>query len=298
MDATLSIATRGSRQAMSQATAVATSIGSATGRVVELVLIDTFGDRTQASGVALHTIGGQGVFVKEVQRAVLDGRADIAVHSAKDLPSETADGLTIGAFTKRRSAHDVLIGSTLDELADGATVASGSVRRRAQLAAVRPDLRFVELRGNIDTRLQKVPDGGAIVMALAALEILDLTDRIAETLPIDRFVPAVGQGCVAVECRTADESTLAALAAVDHLPSRCSVEIERAFLAELGSGCSLPVGGHRSAERLDVFLADPARGAWVSESVDVGADPDSGGASVEQLERARAAAAIAQDRLG
>ncbi len=133
-------------------------------------------------------------------------RADIAVHSAKDLPSTPADGLTIGAFSARRDPFDALVGARLDQLDQGATVASGSVRRRAQLAQVRPDLRFVELRGNIDTRLSKIPDGGAIVMAVAALQILDLTDRIAQTLPLDDFVPAVGQGCVAVECRSDDVS--------------------------------------------------------------------------------------------
>ena len=147
----LRIATRGSRQALAQSTAVATAITAATGRSVELVTIETVGDRRL--DVPLHEIGGQGVFVKEVQRAVLDGRADLAVHSAKDLPSAAADGLRLGAFCARRDPADALIGRRLDELDDGATVATGSVRRRAQLGRVRPDLDFVELRGNIDTRL-------------------------------------------------------------------------------------------------------------------------------------------------
>ena len=202
------------------------------------------------------------VFVKEVQRAVLDGRADIAVHSAKDLPSDVADGLLIAAFTERRAANDVPGRfRCLGDLAQGATVASGSVRRRAQLASVRPDLEFVELRGNIDTRLSKIPEGGAIVMALAALQILDMmTERIDETLSVEAFVPAVGQGCVAVECREGDSETIETLAAIDHGDSRRAVEIERAFLGELGSGCSLPVGGHVVADELRVFLADPDRG--------------------------------------
>ena len=140
------------------------------GRTVELVMIETTGDARL--DVPLHVIGGQGVFVKEVQHAVLDGRADLAVHSAKDLPSAPADGLVIGAFCERRDPADALVGRRLDDLAHGATVATGSVRRRAQLSRVRPDLQFVELRGNIDTRLSKVPDDGAIVMAVAALEIL------------------------------------------------------------------------------------------------------------------------------
>jgi hydroxymethylbilane synthase len=285
--APLRLATRGSRQALGQANVVAASVESATGRSVELVLIETTGDLRL--DVPLHSMGGLGVFVKEVQSAVLDGRADLAVHSAKDLPSETVDGLAIAAFTERRDANDVLVGSTLDGLAHGATVASGSVRRRAQLAAVRPDLNFVELRGNIETRLSKVPADGAIVMALAALQILELTDRIDEVLSLEAFVPAVGQGCVAVECRSDDGATLDALAAIDHVETRRRVEAERAFLGELGSGCSLPVAGHVIGTSLHTFLADPDRGISVGDVVDLGDDP---------LTSARRAALHAQERLG
>jgi len=192
MSTPLRIATRASRQALAQSSAAAAALRAATGREVELVEVNTTGDIR--ADVPLHTMGGQGVFVKEVQLAVLDGRADLAAHSAKDLPSAPADGLTIAAFTERRDPRDALIGSTLGDLAEGATVASGSVRRRAQLRRVRPDLAFAELRGNIDTRLSRIPDGGAIVMAVAALQILEITDRITETLGIDEFVPAVGQG--------------------------------------------------------------------------------------------------------
>lgn len=294
-DSPLRLATRGSRQALAQSNVVASVITAATGRVVDLVLIETTGDVRQ--DVPLHSIGGQGVFVKEVQRAVLDGRADIAVHSAKDLPSDTAEGLVIGAFTERRRANDVLIGSTLDELELGATVASGSVRRRAQLAAVRPDLQFVELRGNIDTRLSKIPAGGAIVMALAALDILEMTDRVDETLALEAFVPAVGQGCVAVECRVDDHDTLASVAAVDHAATRRRVEIERAFLGELGSGCSLPVGGHVIGHDLHVFLADPDRGVSVGEVMSLPGAP-SGAATPEMVDAAREAAQHAQEQLG
>jgi hydroxymethylbilane synthase len=255
----LRIATRSSAQAITQARAVADALAAAhPGLEVDLVFVDTTGDRRQ--DVPLHSIGGQGVFVKEVQRAVLDGRADLAAHSAKDLPSTPADGLALGAFCRRRTAADALVGSSLDSLAPGAPVATGSVRRRAQLAAVRPDLDFRELRGNIATRLSKLPEGGAIVMAVAAMEILGITDRIAEVLPVDRFVPAVGQGCVAVECATGDDRTRDLLAAVDDAPTRAAVEVERAFLATLGSGCSLPVGAHVHDGWLLAFLADPDRG--------------------------------------
>jgi hydroxymethylbilane synthase len=272
---TLRLATRGSRQAVAQATAIADQITAATARPVELVMIETTGDARL--DVPLHVIGGQGVFVKEVQLAVLDGRADIAVHSAKDLPSATTEGLVIAAFCERRDPADALVGRALDDLDLGATVATGSVRRRAQLSRVRPDLHFVELRGNIDTRLSKVPDGGAIVMAVAALDILQMTDRIAQRLDIETFVPAVGQGCVAVECRVDDAATRATLTAVDHAATRHAVEVERSFLAELGSGCSLPVGGHVSGGRLTVFLADFDTGqSIVADVALVGNDDDLG----------------------
>ena len=288
MSTPLRLATRGSRQALGQARAVAGAIEAATGTAVEFLLIETTGDLRL--DVPLHTIGGQGVFVKEVQRAVLDARADLAVHSAKDLPSTTADGLSIVAFTERRDPRDVLVGSTLADLPHGATVASGSVRRRAQLARVRRDLVFVELRGNIDTRLTKIPAGGAIVMAAAALQILELTDRIAEHLPIDEFVPAVGQGCVAVETRADDERTAELVAAVDHAATRRAVEVERAFLAELGSGCSWPLAAHAADGVLRTFLADPVRHLAVGDVLDLAGNDD-------DLELAAAAARAANASL-
>jgi len=252
-DASVRIATRSSLQARTQAQAVADRLMAvAAGITVELVFVETLGDQRQ--DVPLHTIGGQGVFVKEVQRAVLDGRADLAAHSAKDLPSSPADGLTIGAFCARRNPADALVGARLAELALGATVATGSVRRRAQLAAVRPDLQFVELRGNIQTRLGKVPDDGAIVMAVAALEIVGSVERIAETLDPTEFVPAIGQGCVAVECRSDDEAMMRLLAMVDDPATRRAVTVERAYLATLGTGCSLPVGAWSDGATLHAFL--------------------------------------------
>jgi hydroxymethylbilane synthase len=289
--ATIRVATRGSAQATTQARDVADRL-AVQGFDAELVLIETLGDRTQATNVPLHTIGGQGVFTKEVQRAVLDGRADIAVHSAKDLPSEQAPGLEIGAFVERRSAADVLIGSTLDGLARGAPVATGSVRRRAQLRRVRPDLEFRELRGNIPTRLERIPDGGAIVMALAALEVLGLTDRVDELLDPVEFVPAVGQGCVAVECRAGDSDALAALSAIDHPATRRSVTIERAFLDELGAGCTLPTGAYAAGDRLHVFLAGDESGRVFAEAVTLTGDLG------DDLSAARAAARRAQASVG
>lgn len=289
MTGVLRLATRGSAQATTQAGAVADAL-RATGVDVELVLVETTGDRRQ--DVPLHTIGGQGVFVKEVQQAVLEGRADAAVHSAKDLPSTEQDALTIAAFTARRAAGDAMIGAALDELAHGATVATGSVRRRAQLAAVRPDLRFVELRGNIATRLSKVPDDGAIVMAVAALEVLGLTDRIAMCLDPAVFVPAPGQGCVALDCRADDETTIARLRLIDDGPTRGAVQVERAFLAELGTGCSMPVGAHATGGVLHAFLAasdepaGPGGRVSVARTRSILAGDDSDGAAARSAARA------------
>ena len=288
---TLRLATRGSAQATAQATAVADALMAAhPGLMVELVFVETLGD--QRTDVALHTIGGQGVFVKEVQRAVLQGDADLAAHSAKDLPSAVADGLQLAAFCERRDPRDALIGAALADLPQGATVATGSVRRRAQLTAVRPDLQFVELRGNIHTRLSKLPEDGALVMAVAALQILELTDRIAQHLPVETFVPSPGQGCVAVECRTDDDGVAALLAVIDHPASRAAVELERAFLAELGSGCSLPVAAYAIEGLLTGFLADPSTNLHVTKSVTVQGGRD------EQLQHAAELARSLQAELG
>lgn len=267
----LRLATRSSPQALTQATVVADRLG-ALGADVQLVHVDTRGDRTQGEEVPLHSIGGEGVFVAEVRQAVLRGSADLAVHSAKDLPTAPVAGLTIAALTARRTASDALIGRSITELSSGACVATGSVRRRAQLARARPDLEFVELRGNIGTRLDRVPDGGAIVMAVAALEVLDLTDRIAQVLDVAEFVPAVGQGCVAVECRDDDRRALDALGALDDPTSRHDVTVERAYLGELGSGCSLPVGAHVDGDRLYTFLA--GRAVTVSETIGLVGDTE------------------------
>lgn len=287
---TVRLATRGSPQARTQADAVAADLARTTGCAVELVLVETTGDRRQ--DVPLHLIGGQGVFVKEVQQAVLDGHADAAVHSAKDLPSEPHPELVIGAFTARRDPADALVGRALVDLAPGAPVATGSVRRRAQLRVVRPDLRFLELRGNIATRLGKVPEGGSIVMAVAALEVLGLTERVAERLEPTRFVPAPGQGCVALEVRRNDGPTGEVVAAVDDSPTRHAVTVERSYLAELGAGCSLPLGAHVAGRRLHAFLASGDRdgAATFADSVDL--QGDDGDHAVAQAMARRAKEAV------
>jgi len=208
--------------------------------VVEEIVVETTGDRVR--DVPIHQIGGQGVFAKEVQTAVLEGRADFAVHSAKDLPPRTAPGLVLAAVPARGDVRDALVGQALDQLGRGAVVATGSVRRRAQLAWLRPDLAFTELRGNIATRLAKVGQVDSVVVAYAALVRLGRAPEAAEVLPTARVLPQVGQGALAIECRADDAETRALLARIEDPGARAEVDAERAFLDTLGGACDLPVG--------------------------------------------------------
>lgn len=233
-------ATRSSPLARWQTAFVAERLASRGVELVE-VLVDTLGDRTQATNTPLHSIGGQGVFVKEIQQAVLDGHADIAVHSAKDLPAITPDGLTLACVPVRGDVRDILIGSTMAELRPGAVVGTGSVRRRAQLAHMRADLQFAELRGNVGTRLAKASQFDAIVLALVPIGRLGFDDVRGEILPTELMLPMVGQGAIAVECRSDDDSTLAVLARIDDDLAHTGVACERAYLRRLGGGCELPV---------------------------------------------------------
>jgi hydroxymethylbilane synthase len=279
------IATRGSPLARWQAEHVGALLRADDASIhVELVIVETLGDR--ARDRPIHELGGQGVFVKEVQFAVLEGHADVAVHSAKDLPSTFAPGLVIAAVPERGDARDALVGCSLADLGLGATVATGSVRRRAQLAHLRPDLEFVELRGNIQTRLSKVPTDGALVMAVAALDRLALGAQIAEALDPSVMLPQVAQGALAVECRDDDGPTRGLLSRIEHGPSRLAVDGERSFLATLGGGCDLPVGAHVVAVehgwRCEGLIADIA-GTTVLRHAEVGLDAVSLGARVARV---------------
>ena len=212
------------------------------GLVVEAVPIRTTGDRLAEASLA--DIGGKGVFVRSLQAAVLEGRADLAVHSAKDLPSLVPEGLCLAAVPPRGEVRDALVGARLADLPPGAVVATGSARRRVQLADQRPDLRFADLRGNIDTRLAKAEGFDAIVMALVALERLRRTPAVTDVLDVDLMVPQVGQGALAVECRADDAELRGLLAAIEDPVSRRCVDAERAFLAALGGDCTVPAGAH------------------------------------------------------
>lgn len=246
----LRVATRGSALARWQSDHVAALLVQAGyGDDVEVVVVSTLGDRDRTT--SLDKLGGRGIFTKEVQQVVLDGDADLAVHSCKDLPSSAElqpEGLVLACVPERGDARDALVGGRLDDLPPGAVIATGAARRRAQLADLRPDLTFTDLRGNIGTRLDKVPKGGAVVVANAALARLGLTDRADEVLEARRFLPQVGQGALAVECREDDDEVRARLADIEHAVSRRAVDAERAWLAELGGGCDLPAAAHATID--------------------------------------------------
>jgi hydroxymethylbilane synthase len=240
----LRIGTRGSALARWQAESVRARLAQLS-VPAELVLIRTSGDRDAKT--PLHAMAGKGIFIKELEDALLDGRIDLAVHSMKDVPTELPAGLGIAAICERQDVRDALVsrdGQGLTGLPAGALVGTSSLRRQAQLLNQRPDLRMVEMRGNVDTRLAKVARGDcdAIVLAKAGLERLGFTQRIKEVLTPDVFIPAAGQGAIGVETRLDDNAVNQAVRQLDHVDSRIAVEAERAVLAGLEGGCSLPLG--------------------------------------------------------
>lgn len=227
------------------------------GLEVEPVLLTSAPDKDLSTPIS--ELGGKGLFAKEVQEAVLDGRADLAVHSAKDLPSETVPGLVLGAVPERGDPRDVLVGAALVDLPVGAVIATGSNRRRVQLQDLRPDLRFIELRGNIQRRVATAgttvtegPLAGeritAIIAAGAAMLRQDMEADITDWLPPYVMTPQVGQGALGIECREDDDSTRTLLAAIEHAASRRRVDAERSFLVALGGDCDLPAGAHATLE--------------------------------------------------
>lgn len=285
------IGTRGSALAMTQSRQVADALAAALGVApddVELVPIRTDGDVLRGS---LAALGGAGVFVAALREAVLDGRCDLAVHSLKDLPTAPAPGLVVAATPERADPRDALCardGRTLATLPPGARVGTGSPRRAAQLRAARPDLVVEDIRGNVETRLGRVPGLGAgpgdgpgdldaVVLAAAGLSRLGRLDAASELLPVDVMAPAPGQGSLAVECRPgllADDAVLAAaLATLDHEPTRLAVTAERTLLAALEAGCSAPVGaiGRVTAEAvvLDGVVLRPDGGAGLRATATV-----------------------------
>jgi hydroxymethylbilane synthase len=259
------IGTRGSALALRQAQLVADALGRAwPGLGVELVPIRTTGDRRPGANLAAE--GGKGLFVQEIQDALRDGRVDLAVHSLKDLPAGSPGGLVLAAFPERDDPRDVLVardGSTLEELPAGTRVGTSSPRRRAQLLAMRPDLKVEAIRGNVDTRLRKLQDGpyDALVLAAAGLRRLGLAPPGAVVLAADVMVPAVGQGTLAVETREDDAEGRRVAAGVDHAATRAAAVAERAFLAAIGGSCATAVAAYARSDgdalRMDALLASP-----------------------------------------
>lgn len=236
----LTIGSRGSQLALWQARWVQTQI-EALGEATRLVLIKTTGDRI--TGVPLAKVGAKGLFTKEIEEALLDRRIDVAVHSLKDMPTELPAGLALAAIPEREDPRDAMVGARLAELPDDARIGTSSLRRTAQLLAIRPGLRIESIRGNIDTRLKKVEQGfDAVVLAAAGLRRLGWDDRITETLPPELMCPAAGQGALAIETRDDGGAGQAVCRRLDHPATRVCVTAERALLASLGGGCQVPIG--------------------------------------------------------
>jgi len=242
------IGARGSPLSRYQATAVAGALRSAfAGAEVDLVWISTEGDRDRSS--ALASFGGTGVFTKEIEAALLAGEVDVAVHSLKDLPTRVAQGLTIAAVLERADPRDAFVsveGASLDSLPQHPRIGTGSLRRSAQVLALRPDAEIAPIRGNVQTRVSKVAELGlsGVILAAAGLLRLELGGHIAELLDPERFPHAPGQGAIAAECRADDEPTMAMLRAVDHAATHGAIGAERAALRTIEAGCQAPFGVH------------------------------------------------------
>lgn len=214
---------------------------------LEIRPITTEGDRRRDR--SLTDIGGRGVFIKEIEEALLADEIDIAVHSIKDVPTAIPEALTIAAIPEREDARDAFVtrdGLQLADLPSGAKVGTGSPRRRVQVLAMRPDVQLLDIRGNVDTRLRKLADEeyDAVVLAAAGLRRLGWESKISEIFSTERMVPAIGQGALGIECRRADRSTGDLLRSIDHLTTHVAVMAERAFLAQFGGGCNQPIGAY------------------------------------------------------
>ncbi len=250
----LRIGTRGSLLAKWQAESIRKRVFAATGVEAEIVIIKTAGDRMQQA--PLTQIGGKGIFIKELEEALLEESVDVAVHSVKDIPTDTPSRLMFPAVCRRDDVRDCLVGSTLANLRQGARVGTSSLRRQAQLLHIRPDLDIRDLRGNVDTRLRKVESGEyeAILLAKAGLDRLGVSQRISEIFLPEVCMPAVGQGAIAVECRLKDTETADILAPLDNAETRTAIIAERALLAALQGGCQVPLGAWARIERAELVL--------------------------------------------
>jgi hydroxymethylbilane synthase len=297
------IGSRGSQLALWQANHVADWL-RARGHQVEIEIIKTTGDKI--TDVALSKVGVKGLFTKEIEEALAAGRVDLAVHSLKDLPTELAPQFTLAAVTKREDARDVFVSlkyTRFTELPQEARVGTSSLRRQAQLKAVRPDLEMFPLRGNVDTRLGKLESGDlhGIILAAAGLKRLGRMEHVREALPVEVMCPAVGQGAMAIECRSSDPATQWELAFLDDAATRKATTAERALLRTLGGGCQVPIGGYGELMddglRLTAVVARPDGSRLIREQ-QTGSDPETLGRKVGEALLGKGARQILEEVYG
>ena len=286
----LVIGSRGSSLALWQANWVQDRLRSA-GHEIEIRVIRTSGDLMPQ--VALESSGVKGLFIKEIEQALIEGSIDLAVHSLKDMPADQPAGLTLAAVPPREDARDALVsrdGASFAGLTSGARLGTSSVRRRSQLCRLRPDLEMVRMRGNVDTRLRKLGEGqcDALVLAAAGLIRLGFQPRICEYFPTDQLCPAVGQGALAIETRQGDGPVLAALGPLDDPAAHRAVRAERALLRRLGGGCAVPIAAHATPSGNTLSLvgvvACPDGSRWVRDQVSGPAsDPEALGVTLAEV---------------
>jgi hydroxymethylbilane synthase len=303
----LRIGTRGSALALWQARSIGEALRGIAGVESELVIVKTSGDKFQQT--SFSNIGTKGVFIKELEDALLDRRIDLAVHSMKDVPTEIPGGLTIAAICKRQDVRDALLsigGASLNRLPAGARIGTSSLRRKSQLLHARSDLQILDLRGNVDTRIEKLKRGDydAVVLAKAGLDRLGLSANITEVLPTDVCLPAAGQGAIGIEARADSAETIRILAALNDAETRSGVEAERAVLAGLEGGCQVSIGAWGRVEGgklvLEVAVLSPDGAECMrekSESAPEEAIPLGGRVAAKMLERG-AAALLAREGRG
>ncbi len=301
--ARLRIGSRGSQLALWQAHHISALL-RAQGHTVELEIIKTTGDKI--TDVPLAKVGTKGMFTKEIEEALVENRVDLAVHSLKDLPTELAGDFEIAAITERENPRDVFCSvkfAGIDDLPQGANVGTSSLRRQAQLMAIRPDLRIHPLRGNVDTRLRKLEEGSydAIILAAAGLNRLGKTQLVRQVIPVEVMTPAAGQGALGIEIRRGDDATRSHLAFLDDAAARATTTCERALLNKLGGGCQVPIGAfaevRNGAIRLAALVAHPD-GTKVLRETREGSDPIRLGEEVGDTLLQRGGDAILKQVLG
>jgi len=299
----LRIGSRGSQLALWQAHHVSDLL-RAQGHTVEIEIIKTTGDKI--TDVALAKVGTKGMFTKEIEEALVENRVDLAVHSLKDLPTQLASDFEIAAITTRENPRDVFCSvkhASIDALPQQAKVGTSSLRRQAQLKAIRPDLRVHALRGNVDTRLRKLESGeyDAIILAAAGLNRLGKTQLIRQVIPADVMTPAAGQGALGIEIRRGDAATRQLLAFLDDAAARATTTCERTLLNKLGGGCQVPIGAFAEMQhgriRLNALVARPDGTKILRESRD-GGDPTQLGNEVGEILLRRGGEAILEEVYG